>query len=90
MADGFAFVELAVRGRDVLEQHAFPYRRRQAAPILHPLERTPIGTICVAGPSLRLTDADLDRIAPLLCRAAHTIADRGAASPNFPQAKLGR
>jgi IclR family acetate operon transcriptional repressor len=60
-----------------------------AAPILHPDKHTPIGTISVAGPSLRMTDADMDRIAPLLCEQARIIADKGAALPIFPQAGWG-
>ena len=60
-----------------------------AAPIVHPGTKSPIGTISVAGPSLRTTNEQLDRIAPLLILTARKIADAGASLPIFPQHEPG-
>ena len=54
-----------------------------AAPILHPESRRPMGTISVAGPSSRMNDAQLDRVAPVLLATAGRIAVAGAALPIF-------
>ena len=60
-----------------------------AAPILRPRKRSPMGTISVAGPSLRMTDAQMDRIAPLLCEATRNVAEAAAALPIFPDGEFG-
>ncbi|GGF50829.1 transcriptional regulator [Aliidongia dinghuensis] len=60
-----------------------------AAPIVRPDTKSPIGTISVAGPSLRMTDAQLDRIAPRLIETARKIAEAGASLPIFPQHEVG-
>jgi IclR family transcriptional regulator, acetate operon repressor len=60
-----------------------------AAPIVREDTKSPIGTISVAGPSLRMTDEQLDRIAPLLLDTARKIANAGASLPIFPQHEAG-
>jgi IclR family transcriptional regulator, acetate operon repressor len=56
-----------------------------AAPIVRLDTKNPIGTISVAGPSFRMTDEQLERIAPVLVKTAQKIANAGASLPIFPQ-----
>lgn len=58
-----------------------------AAPILRAGTTIPIGTLSVAGPSIRVTSSYLDRIAPILLASAKEIADAGSGSPIFAQAE---
>ncbi|WP_342363142.1 IclR family transcriptional regulator [Terrarubrum flagellatum] len=60
-----------------------------ATPIIPPTRRTPIGTISVAGPSFRMTDAQLEQIAPTLIETARKVASVGSALPIFFGAMSG-
>lgn len=59
-----------------------------AAPVLRPGTKSPIGTISIAGPSFRMTDEQMDRLAPLLVKTASKIADAGHSLVIFPQNKV--
>jgi DNA-binding IclR family transcriptional regulator len=58
-----------------------------AAPICRPETRQAIGTLSVAGPSVRMTGEAMDRIAPDLLACAAEIAVVGAHSPLFEQVR---
>ena len=50
--------------------------------------RTPVGVLSIAGPSVRLTEARMGEIAPLLLDAAREIALASATSPLFASLRL--
>jgi len=51
-----------------------------AAPVLHPVRRTVVGTVSVGGPSVRLSEARLHAIAPDVQEAARLLSDLYAGS----------
>ena len=69
----------------VLESSA-PGTSAMAAAIRHPFTRGVAGTVSVAGPSVRLTEARMHELAPALLAAAAALADASAGSDFFTAA----
>ena len=51
---------------------------------------TPVGTISVAGPSVRMTDARIDEIAPMLLASAKELSACSGSSPMFSVSRRKR
>ncbi|GEO17508.1 IclR family transcriptional regulator [Microvirga aerophila] len=61
-----------------------------AAAICSPRTNEPIGTISIAGPSVRMTEARMDEIAPLLRASATELSFTSSGSPLFSAAHPAR
>lgn len=75
----------AARGRGYarVAESSAPGTSAMAAAVRHPATRGVIGVVSVAGPSVRLTDARMDELAPVLLEAAAELADASATSEYF-------
>lgn len=68
------------RGYAVVVESSAPGMSAVAAPVLHPVGGTVVGTISVGGPILRLPESRLHAIAPDVQRAARLLSDLYAGS----------
>ena len=68
------------RGYAVVVDSSAPGMSAVAAPVLHPVRRTVVGTVSVGGPSVRLTEDRLHAIAPDVKEAARLLSDLYAGS----------
>jgi DNA-binding IclR family transcriptional regulator len=74
------------RGYAIVVESSAPGTSAMAAAIRHPVTGGVVGTVSVAGPSVRLTEARMHELAPALLASAAELADAGAASPFFAAA----
>jgi DNA-binding IclR family transcriptional regulator len=70
----------AERGYALVVDSSAPGMSAVAAPVLHPVRRTVVGTVSVGGPSVRLPEDRLHGIAPELLEAARLLSDLYAGS----------
>lgn len=68
------------RGYAVVVDSSAPGMSAVAAPVLHPVRRTVVGTVSVGGPSVRLSEDRLHVIAPDVQEAARLLSDLYAGS----------
>ncbi len=68
------------RGYAVVVDSSAPGMSAVAAPVLHPVSQTVVGTVSVGGPSVRLTEDRLHAIAPDVLGAARLLSDLYAGS----------
>jgi IclR family acetate operon transcriptional repressor len=71
------------RGFAMAVQTYSPWMNAVAAPIRHQATREVIGAVVIAGPEMRLTEARMKALAPLLIDAAGELAIAMMASPAF-------
>lgn len=69
------------RGYALVVESSAPGTAAMAAAIRHPATQGVVGTVSVAGPSVRLTQPRMRELAPALLAAAAALADASAASP---------
>jgi DNA-binding IclR family transcriptional regulator len=74
------------RGYAWVVESSAPGTAAMAAAILHPVTRGVVGTVSVAGPSVRLTEARMQELAPAMLAAAGELADASTNSPFFTTA----
>lgn len=74
------------RGYACVVESSAPGTSAMAAAIRHPATGGVVGTVSVAGPSIRLTEARMRDLAPALLAGAAELADASAASPFFAAA----
>jgi IclR family acetate operon transcriptional repressor len=74
------------RGYAAVNESSAPGTSAMAAAIRHPLTGGVVGTVSIAGPSVRLTEARMHELAPALLDAARELADASTSSPFFTAA----
>ncbi len=74
------------RGHARVAESSAPGTAAMAAAIRHPSTRGVVGVVSVAGPSVRLTDARMDELAPAMLEAAAELSNVSAASEFFSAA----
>lgn len=71
------------RGFGMVIEASSPGMSAIAAPVRHPVSGAPIGTVSIAGPSSRLTEARMLELAPTLLDAAQQLSVACLGSPSF-------